>query len=192
MPGMFKLALACSVLLVASNAFSQTIYEPLQYQFGRENKYFYGGVDPRVHGLAHRLASPSGIYGRVHGYRWVTGTRSVEREQPRVYSDLFPRENAWFYDYSADDAVNDLRARQPRHFRKADLKLGATQLDDGTLIVPAIPRACERRRCESPARPGEVLIRPSTQAGKPTVFRFPKELLRKPLNELMKDAGTRA
>ncbi len=189
---MLKLAFACATLLVASNSFAQTIYEPLQYQFGRENKYFYGGTDPRVHEYANRLASPGRTYGRVQGYRWVTKTRIVEREQPRIYTDLFPGENAWFYDYSADDAVNDLRAQQPRYFRKGELTQNATVLPDGTRVVPAIP-AASSNPCINPARPGEIIIRPSTQqAKKPTVFRFPKELLEKKLDATGNASGSRA
>jgi hypothetical protein len=191
---MLKLAFACAALLVASNSFAQTIYEPLQYQFGRENKYFYGGTDPRVHDLANRLCSPGRTYARVQGYRWVTKTRVVEREQPRIYSDLFPRENAWFYDYSADDAVNDLRAQQPRYYRKGDLTIDAKTLDDGTLVVPAIPRPVERPRViTNPARPGEIIIKPSAQPSKqPMIFRFPKELLQKRLDATGNASGSRA
>jgi hypothetical protein len=187
---MLKRLFLAGVLALASSSMAQTIYEPLQYQFGRENKYFYGGTDPRVHGLANGFANPARTYGRVQGYRFLSERRHVEREQPRIYSDLYPRENAWFYDYSADDAANDARAMQPRYFRKGDLLKQTPVLPDGTRHVPAVPVPPLEFRSMNPAAPGQIIIRPSRSTG--PVFRFPKDLLQKRLDDVTRAPQQRA
>ncbi|MFT3785561.1 MAG: hypothetical protein QM770_05280 [Tepidisphaeraceae bacterium] len=158
----------------ASNA--QTIYEPLRVQFGRENKYYYGGTDPWIHDVANALRSSSGMYGRVHGYRLVTSRRTVEYELPRVYNDFFGSQDAYSYGYTADNAYNDARALQPRYFRKADVQ--AIPAEQGIRVVPAIPTVTD-----AVVPRGSIVIKPyRAPIRRGPVFIFPKSLLDKPLD----------
>ncbi len=142
---MFRSIAAVVVVMVAlsSTANAQTIYAPVQYQYGTENnRYYYGGSDPAVFALAERqrgidmLGDHSFTSDRyTHAYRH----RRLVGRLDRVYSDLVPYMNARVFGYLPVDAANDASARVPRYFRKADLLRAAVGMPDGTRLV--LPQA---------------------------------------------------
>jgi hypothetical protein len=124
----------------AASSRAQIIYEPVQYQYGDQNKFYYGGTDARVFERAAVLSDPGAAWGRVNGNDFASGDVWVHREvsdQPvRVYSDALPTQNASLYGFTATDAANVANASVPRYFRKADV-LAAASGGVGVLIVPA-------------------------------------------------------
>ena len=119
---------------------AQIFYEPVQYQYGDQNKFYYGGTDPSVFKRAAAPADAGATWGRVNGYDFASGDVWVHREvsdQPaRVYSDALSTQSATLYGFTATDAANVANAAVPRYFRKADVISAATQTP-GPLIVPA-------------------------------------------------------
>ena len=124
----------------ATSSRAQIIYEPVQYQYGDQNKFYYGGSDPSVFERAAIPSDAGALWGRVNGYDFASGDISVHREvsdQPvRVYSDALPTQNASLFGFTATDAANVANASVPRYFRKADV-LAAESGGSGALIVPA-------------------------------------------------------
>jgi hypothetical protein len=105
-----KAFLIAAVVGVASSAgLAQTVYLPVQYQHGTENrKFYYAGSDP--------IILRRGAY---------YGPRTVENEPLRVYSDRFPHINAARYGYTIDDVRNEAYAQVPRYFtmrREAEIR----------------------------------------------------------------------
>jgi hypothetical protein len=131
---------AAIALAMTGSARAQIIYEPIQYQYGDQNKFYYGGTDPRVFERAAAPADAGAEWGRIHGFDFASGDASVHREvddQPvRVYSDSLPTQNATLYGFTATDAANVANASMPRYFRKADCLAAAAQTP-GVVIVPA-------------------------------------------------------
>ncbi len=132
-------AVAC-LLCVTSFTSAQLVFEPVQYQYGGQNPFYYGGSNPRVIARANQPAC--GDYGRVHGWAFVSGNdithREVGTEPLRVYTDCVGRgfTNAAIYGYSVDDARNEAYQSVPLVFRMRDLLAHAQPVSDGTWVVP--------------------------------------------------------
>ena len=136
----FLTIIALVIAFSAASLRAQVIYESVQYQYGDQNKFYYGGSDERVFERAAVASDPGAEWGRVHGFDFASGDVWVHREvcdQPvRVYSDALPTQNASLYGFTATDAANVANASVPRYFRKADV-LAAASGGAGVLIVPA-------------------------------------------------------
>jgi hypothetical protein len=88
--------------MLASTGMAQTIYEPIRFQYGTEDrKFYYAGEDPVV-------------FRRGAYY----GPRTVDDEPLRVYSDRFRDVNAACQGFTIDDARNEAYARVPRYYVK--------------------------------------------------------------------------
>jgi hypothetical protein len=156
----------CFLAIIAmsfASVSAQVIYEPVQYQYGDQNKFYYGGTDPHVFARAAAPSDPGAEWGRVEGYDFASGDTWVHREmsdQPiRVYSDALPTQIASLYGFTATDAANVANASVPRYFRKADVLAAASQAP-GILIVPAravLPSAAAR----PPATTRPLIVVPS-------------------------------
>lgn len=117
------------VLLMASAASAQVIYLPVQYQYGHDQPYYYGGSDPYIFASAERTSALLRFSG-------------VRAQPVRVYSDLFPYHNAALFGFTPTDARNEAYLRQPRYFRKSDLLEQGVRMN-GTLYVPPAPPSRE-------------------------------------------------
>ncbi|MBC8107278.1 MAG: hypothetical protein H7Z14_11860 [Anaerolineae bacterium] len=148
---MFRVALFALVLSCASSSFAQIIYEPVRYQYGDQNKFYYGGSDPRIiqHAMGPRDAA--GRWGRVNGFDFVSGNIDTHREvsgQPeRTFTDALGYQNARIYGFTATDARNEAYADIPTYFRKRDLLNAAIPTARGWVVpaqaqpIPFNPRA---------------------------------------------------
>jgi len=137
-------AAVAAVFVSCTICSGQTVYEPVQVQFGGQNPYYYGGSDPQIHLQAAGFENAAGTFGRVNGFAFVSSTRAVSTDRPRVYSDLLGPSNALPYGYNADDAVNDANARLPRYFSKRALRASAV-VKENIRVVPAdAPRRARR------------------------------------------------
>ena len=137
--------LRIGLALLATGTFAviapaQVIYLPVQYQYGTQNTFYYGGSDPDVIRAAAAPIDAGGEWGRVHGYAFVSGEgdthRDVTNEPLRVYSDAVPGQNAHLFGYTVADAANAANSSVPRYFRKADVDALAMKTP-GILIIPA-------------------------------------------------------
>lgn len=174
--------LSCVVAVcLASAANGQIIYEPVEYQYGGQNPYYYGGSDPLVHDWALRPWAPGTSWGRGNGFAFRGGGihthREVVTERPRVFTDGLPYRNAWIHGFTASDARNEAYARQPRYFRKGDLVRAALPDASGRgWVVPS--------NWGDMPPPGGIIIRPmSRNAAEKREIRpvliIPKDLLEK-------------
>jgi len=159
-------------ILFCSFASAQIIYQPLQYQYGSNSMFYYGGSDPRV--IARGLADDAGRCG-LPGYSADAPTR--------IYCDCMPGLNARVYGMTAADAANQAAMNAPRYFRKRDLLAAAVPQSDGSFLVPAQAQPIRGTIIIKPYR----AVHPSTQPTQPTsapgpVIIFPKELLDRPLH----------
>src|SRR5437762_11987819 len=122
---MFKIAFIVAAFCLASSACAQIIFEPVQYQYGQQQSYYYGGSDPRVFASAEATHDGASRWGRVNGWAFASGGidthREVATEPTRVFADAIPFRNATFFGYSANDARNEAYANAPTYFRKSDL-----------------------------------------------------------------------
>jgi len=130
-------AVVCAVFV--SSVSGQIIFEPVRYQFGGQNAYYYGGEDPRVHALARH---PEGVtWGRINGFDFVSGNMLTHREvaqgRARVFTDSLPYTDAGRYGMTPADAQNEANFSLPTYFRKSDLIDSAIPLPDGSAVVPA-------------------------------------------------------
>jgi hypothetical protein len=172
-------AVVC-VLLFTSFASAQLIFQPVQYQYGGQNSFYYGGSNPLVIERGNQPAC--GEYGRVHGYAFVSDNgvshREVSTEPLRVYSDCVGRgfRNAAIFGYSIDDARNEAYSNVPLVFRMRDLIAHAEPVSDGTWVVP--PNAPYNRA------PGTIeikpYVRPAPSSNPHPVLIIPKKLLEEP------------
>jgi len=91
----------------AINCSAQTIYVPVQFEFGQARKYYYGGNDPTVFTRAERTS------------RIIEATNRYCVAQPiRTYTDTLPfQSNAAIFGFTANDAKNEAYQAQPRYFR---------------------------------------------------------------------------
>ncbi len=143
-------------LLLTSAAFAQVIYLPVQYQYGQQHKYYYGGNDPLIFARAERESA-------------LLAWRSVKRPLPRVYSDLLPFTNAYLYGFRASDAYNQAYQSVPRYFVKRDLLATAVEVDGALIVPPTPPRSlpvtpyASTAPAPTPAKKGVILIIPRKQ-----------------------------
>ena len=176
---MFRVALIAVVLACASQSFGQIIYEPVRYQYGEQNKFYYGGSDPNIIRHGYGVRDSAGRYGRVNGFDFVSGNinthREVSGEPERVYSDCLGYQNARVYGFTATDARNEAYANIPTYFRKSDL-LRAAVPGDGAWVVPA-----QAQPIPADAVQPMIRITPATTRGaslpKP-LFIIPKDALK--------------
>ncbi|MCC6423225.1 MAG: hypothetical protein IT447_07065 [Phycisphaerales bacterium] len=128
---MFRHLFLAGLLMAASAASAQIIYQPVQYQY---DAFYYGGDDPAMFAKAHRDSCAQYI-STLH--------RPVDNVPLRVYSDCLPWANAAIYGMTPNDAYNQAYGSVPRYFRKADLLFSARWVQ-GALVVPvrapAVPR----------------------------------------------------
>lgn len=182
-------AIAVIVCASASTGNAQIIYEPVQYQYGGQNAYYYGGCDPRVHESAAWPSAPGTGWGRGDGWAFrsagIHTHRAVATERPRTFTDALPYRNAFVHGFTDNDARNEAYARQPHYFRKSDLLLASRPDAAGRgRIVPA---------CWADAAPasgglprGAIVIIPSRNVsdvsrGPRPVLVIPKDLLEREL-----------
>jgi hypothetical protein len=168
-----RLCLLATITMSVASASAQVIYEPVQYQYGDQNKFYYGGTDPRVFARAAAPSDPGAAWGRMNGYEFASGDTWVHREvsdQPiRVYSDALPTQIASVYGFTATDAANVANASVPRFFRKADV-LAVARQTPGILIVPAravfIPATAKPKATTQPLiiLPSAILPAPAPPA----------------------------
>jgi hypothetical protein len=175
-------ALVVTIALGSSTASAQVFYEPVRYQHGDQNAYYYAGNNPAMHRYAQFPVGGGGTYGRVNGYDFTSGSihtnRSVASERVRVFSDLYPFRDARNFGYTAADARNDVDSSVPTHFRKSDALKSAIRESDGTLRVPSRPaaealyyapaRATASQAASQPSRaPRPIMIIPKDQFDAP-------------------------
>jgi hypothetical protein len=156
------------VLIAARGATAQVIYEPVQYQYGGQYTFYYGGSDPAFFSLGHGRGEQA--WGRVNGFAFYSSTvehfREVTSEPLRVYSDAIPYENAAIYGYTANDARMAAYGNVPRYFRKEDLLAAGVVQGDGTIVVVAAqaqPRAMPARGATTRPTVAPILIIPGGQ-----------------------------
>lgn len=162
------------VLLTTASAFGQVYYEPVQYHYGGQNRYFYGGADPRVHEGAQRPAAHG--WGRGNGFDFRSGGihthREVSRQRPRIFTDALPWRNAFDFGFTANDARNQAMHNVPLYFSKRQMLAAALPDGRGGAIVPA--------QWDKFAPAGTVVIKPSVRRSalreRPVIV-FPKDLL---------------
>lgn len=168
-----SIAAAAVVVLVGSSSLvnAQTIYAPVQYQYGEgRHLYYYGGSDPAVFSLAeHRrgLDELSDVPYTSTRYTNAYVHHRLIGQLDRVYSDAVPYTNARVFGYLQVDAANDAYANVPRYFRKAELLHAAVELPDGSNAVPSqaqpvvLPADRASRAASKPVvRPRAILIIP--------------------------------
>lgn len=158
------------VTLVASVTSAQIIYLPVQYQYGQQDTYYYGGSDPSIFRQAERDSA-------------LRARNNVSNEPVRVYSDLLPFRNARVFGFTIDDARNEAYANAPRYFRKRDLLAGAVNVDGTIYVPPTAPRRYDETvvtrpvisQEERPRNKGVIIIIPRKPAkqenlSKPAMF----------------------
>ncbi|MGH7179908.1 MAG: hypothetical protein ACREJC_21205 [Tepidisphaeraceae bacterium] len=164
--------LAC--LVCAASARAQIVYEPVQYQYGPQQSYYYGGSNPEVFRYAEATQDGAGRWGRVHGWAFASGDyqthREVATEPIRVYADALGFQNGTLFGYTANDARNEAYANVPTYFRKRDLVAAAVPSRSGGWVVPAQAQPVSRAYAPRDANPSGAL------RGKPVMI-IPKRLL---------------
>jgi hypothetical protein len=167
MPRLFAALLLAFV--VVSSASAQIIYEPVQYQYGGQTPFYYGGSDPDMFRFAEReYAEAHNGFASAHGN--ITQHDEVDLTSPHVYVDHLPRANAAIYGYTANDARNDAYANAARYFCKRNAMHYAVQDEDGAWHVP--PQV-------SGMHAGTIEIKPYVRpvmAPKPVIV-IPKDML---------------
>lgn len=176
---MFKTALASvALLLLASAASAQVIYEPVQYEYslGDGEVLYYGGSNARVIEQARRTYK---VYNQPRSYDGKGRERATIRkgltgQAPHVYSDLMPYVNLSLYGFTDVDARNEAYANVPTYFRKSDLLKAAVVKEDGSRVVPAqakpVTEPIERKAASSTqrVRPRAIIIIPKGPKAKPS------------------------
>jgi hypothetical protein len=173
-------AAAVFAVVVASSSLAgaQTIYAPVQYQYGVEQyRYYYGGADSAVFNRAERVMAQDQLTDIPHTSPRYTQTYlplNLIGQLDRVYSDVIPSLNARPFGYLQRDAANDAYANAPRYFRMADLDAAAVALPDGSRVVPPQARPVEApreaRAASRPAseiKPKAIIIIPKGDKAKP-------------------------
>ncbi len=152
-----------------SSAPAQVIYLPVQYQYGEQHKYYYGGQDPMLFARAEHDAA-------------LLAFQQMKNPLPQIYSDLFPFHNAYLFGFDRSDARNQAYRSQPRYFTKRQLLQSGFEVE-GAWIVPATP----------PIRP--LLIQTPAPAPKPArkgvILIIPKKPLRTDAHPAMFVSATR-
>ena len=139
----YRAAAVMLLLVVASSARAQVIYEPVQYQFSNGMTYYYGGNDPSMHHYIEHVKCRNGYPSEVTGHHHNSLRHTVGQigEHTYVFSDCLMYRNAAVYGYTAVDAHNEAMANLPRYFTKRQLLESAVHVGDGTLVVPASGRS---------------------------------------------------
>jgi hypothetical protein len=160
-------AVAGLLMLGSSHAAAQTIYEPVQYQYGEgANRYYYGGNDPAVFDTAERQACLDRLGDFAYDtdrYTHAYVHRRLIGQLERVYSDCAPYVNARAYGYLPVDAANDANANVPRYFRMRDLDRAAVVRPDGTRVVAAQARPVASDRDRAAADAARAATRPAAK-----------------------------
>ncbi len=164
---MFRCIAAVLMTLVScSIASAQIIYEPVRYQYGDGDPYYYGGSDPSVIGHAEQLRALD-LRGNTHELDGLNRAYLHSRltgQLTRIFSDRIPYLNAAAYGFTVTDAANEAYENVPRYFRKGNLLAAAVVLSDGTRVVPAQAEpVCIERLAPAKAAPtsrGVILIIP--------------------------------
>ena len=184
-----SLAVLCAVVVISSfssPARAQIIYEPTRYQYGDQQKYYYGGSDPLVHDFARMPVDGCGRWGRVHGWAFASGNvethREVATERTRVFTDSYPFKysDASIHGLTPDDARNEAYCNAPRYYTKRDLLASAYRAADGTVVVPA-----DAPTVRVDPRSGATYVAPraaATTSPRPIMI-IPKDLLKKRLQQ---------
>jgi hypothetical protein len=174
-----SIAAACVVVVASSSlAGAQTIFAPVQYQYGVEQyRYYYGGNDPIIFDRAERTMAVDQLTDIPHDsprYTQAYVHLNLIGQLDRVYSDVTPWRNARVFGYLQRDAANDAYANAPRYFRKADLVAAAVEQPDGYLVIPAAARPVELSRAARAAsrpaseiKPRAIIIIPKGDKAKP-------------------------
>jgi len=185
-------AVALCSLVLSTSAFAQVMYEPVRYQYEtqRGEKYFYGGVDPRVHAVA-------GYYGACgfHGYAMnlhnFDGGNSFNQPSPMydrnvVFTDCIPFRDARLFGYTQVDARNEAYANSPTYFRKADLLASAVPTATGGWVVPAnAPNYVPEMRATVNVHPTMIRSTTTPAGARPgQVIIIPKRLMDKKIKDL--------
>ncbi|MGF1633223.1 MAG: hypothetical protein ACFCVE_05180 [Phycisphaerae bacterium] len=190
---------ACWSLLAAQQASARVIYEPVRFQYGQQQTYYYGGSDPRMFALAESPVAAGGGWGRVNGFDFVANRIGIVREVAvddlRTFTDALPGYNAATFGYTANDARNEAYARLPTYFTKRQLLQAAVRVSPNTFIVPATapePRPTQAGRGSiliRPYTPRPYTPRPAAPAAEPVVpepaFILPRDLLDEPTDLLV-------
>jgi len=182
-----RLVFGLMVALMALPAVAQVVYEPVRYQYGGQNTYYYGGADPRIHEAAAWPSAPGTNWGRHNGFAFTSGNvhthREVATERTRTFTDALGIRNAFVHGFTANDARNEAMNSIPLYFRKIDM-LRSAQRDGRGFVVPAqwqrfaAPGTIEIRAWNRPARINErpVLVVPKDMLEK-KLWAEPKKLL---------------
>ena len=160
--------------VLASSASAQVIYEPVQYQYGAEMKYYYGGSDPGAFAYADRVLCRNGFPTAANPhYTSLYNTLGQIGERKLVLSDCMPFRNAAVFGYTANDAHNEANANVPQYYRKRDILAAAVPAADGTLVVSAqahpLPNAAMRDMRSATGvepKPRAILILPKKAPAK--------------------------
>jgi hypothetical protein len=163
-------------MFLATSAFAQTIYAPVQTQFDG----YYAPFDTAA--IRRAARHPEGLgatWGRRDGFAFVGPHRVVHQRKPRVFLPGHCGIEVGHLGYTPNDVHNAAMAQVPTYFRKADLLASAVEVD-GHREVPA----------HAPMRTGTVVvprggvfIRPVKAKSVRPVFVFPKQLLNRQLHE---------
>jgi hypothetical protein len=157
-----SIAAACVVVVASSSlAGAQTIFAPVQYQYGVEQyRYYYGGNDAVIFDRADRTAAVdklTDIPHDSHRYTQAYVHLNLIGQLDRVYSDVTPWRNARVFGYLQRDAANDAYANAPRYFRKAELVAAAVEQADGSRVIAPGAQPVElSREARAASRPSEI------------------------------------
>jgi len=150
-----RICVLAVLLTCARFASAQIIYEPVRYQYGDDQKFYYGGSDPAIIAFG------------------CSQLNSQSNDLPlTIYTDARPYENVAINGCTTNDAKNQAYANTPRYFRMRDLIAAANRLPDGTIVVPAqnqpapVPAAAHIIQSQS-VWPRSILIIPRGQSVPP-------------------------
>jgi hypothetical protein len=168
---MLRTIVGACVLACASVAGAQTIFEPVQYQYGMGSTFYYGGSNRAV--IERGVAETQGYCGQ----RGYTGTPTL------IYCDAAPTYNARVIGMTIDDARNEAYANVPRFFRMRDARVNARVQEDGSVVVPAQGKKVERYVGMEQARVTIVPSRkwPATKGTTGPVLVIPKDMMDRPV-----------
>ena len=111
-----RICVLAVLLMCARSASAQIIYEPLRYQYGDDQKFYYGGSNPAIIAF---------------------GCSQFNSLPLTIYTDARPYENVAINGCTTNDARNQAYANTPRYFRMRDLIAAGARSPDGTIVIPA-------------------------------------------------------
>ncbi len=166
-----------AVLAAASAAQAQTVYAPVQYQYGQHQEVYYGGTNPaiasnayvylpahlqegararRYNATVYPYPSPYMVAGPSTAFMspYQTTTTISYPVNSFIYSDYLPYEEVGQFGYTIDDARNEAYANVPR-YQTAARAQGVVS----AYSVPAAPVAeVSRARVANPREKALPLI----------------------------------